>query len=231
MEKNSFCIFSKTITVKLLIGCLAICLGITSYYFATSKNTLKLNDKPKTNSTSTIPKKSAIIKLNNVKQMGIQLAHYAKSNKYNNEYFFLIDMKIHSGKKRFYIYNILIDSIEHSGLVTHGGGSGEYETATSFSNVPNSAATSLGKYKIGIEYNGKFGMAFKLHGLDKSNSKAYERFVVLHAHNCVPMQEVYPMPICTSLGCPTVSPNFLNILKKYIDNSSKPILLYIYKSN
>jgi hypothetical protein len=32
-----------------------------------------------------------------------------------------------------------------------------------------------------------------------------------------------------SLGCPTVSPQFLQTLKTYIDRSGKPVLLYIYR--
>ena len=76
---------------------------------------------------------------------------------------------------------------------------------------------------------GKFGLAYKLYGLDSTNSKAFERFVVLHAHSCVPNEEIDPEPLCQSWGCPTVSPEFLQELKKYIDASEKPILLWIYQ--
>lgn len=153
---------------------------------------------------------------------------YLKANDYCQDFCFLINMKLPSGKKRFLIYDLKNDSIIDAGLVTHGGGSETGTDKLKFSNVPNSSATSLGKYKIGNEYNGKFGMAFKLHGLETTNSKAFERFVVLHAHSCVPDNEVAPFPICTSLGCPTVSPVFLTVLKKHIDESDKPVLLGIY---
>jgi hypothetical protein len=215
--------------LKLIICCTAVCIGIASFFYATSKNVLNIASV-KTKPTSSIaPKAKIVIPKNTVKIQANKIASYAKLNGYNTEYCFLIDMKIPSGKKRFYIYNLIADSIEHTGLVTHGGGSGAYDEALTFSNIPNSAATSLGKYKIGVEYSGKFGMAFKLLGLDKTNSKAFERFVVLHGHSCVPSYEIYPEGICTSLGCPTVNPNFLNTLKKYIDNSAKPMLLWIYK--
>ncbi len=71
-------------------------------------------------------------------------------------------------------------------------------------------------------------MAFKLHGLDDSNNKAFERFVVLHSHSCVPAIEVYPLQICENLGCPTVNPIFLSILKKYINKADKPVVLFIF---
>jgi hypothetical protein len=152
---------------------------------------------------------------------------YLKQNNFCEEYCFLVDMKIAPGKKRFFIYDLIKDTIIDAGLVTHGGGSETKSDSLVFCNTPSSGSTSLGKYKIGVEYSGQFGMAFKLHGLEASNSKAFERFVVLHSHSCVPAEEVYPSPICTSLGCPTVNPSFLPTLKKYIDKSDKPVMLWI----
>jgi L,D-transpeptidase catalytic domain len=156
------------------------------------------------------------------------LKKYLKANNFNTTHCFLIDMKIESGKKRFFVYNVLKDSVEIAGLVTHGSGT-EGSDIIQFSNQPNSLCTSLGKYKIGKSYIGNFGMAYKLYGLDKSNSNAFNRFVVLHSHNCVPSGEVYPHNICVSWGCPTVAPSFLNQLQAYIDKSAKPILLEIRK--
>lgn len=158
-----------------------------------------------------------------------QLAkNYTEVQGLNTDHVFLLDMRLPSGKKRFFIYNLLRDSIEFAGLVTHGSGSDNGTADLEFSNTPNSHSTSLGKYRIGKSYRGSFGLAYKLYGLDKTNSKAFERFVVLHGHSCVPNGDVYPLQICLSYGCPTVSPPFLNSLKEYIDRSSKPILMWIY---
>ena len=150
------------------------------------------------------------------------------AGKYSTRYCFLADMSVASGKKRFFVYNLETDSIEQSGLVTHGSGTDRNGDALFFSNEPGSNCTSLGNYAIGNAYMGRFGLAYKLHGLDKGNSNAFSRFVVLHAHACVPDKEIYPFTICLSLGCPTVSPGFLEVLKKYIEEESKPILLSIY---
>ena len=128
---------------------------------------------------------------------------------------------------RFFVYNLVKDSVEIAGLVAHGSGIANSDTP-GFSNTPNSYCTSLGKYKIGKSYNGKYGLAYKLYGLDKTNSKAFERFVVLHAHACVPNGEVSPLPICESWGCPTVSPSFLTLLKSYLDGAAKPVMLWVY---
>jgi len=128
----------------------------------------------------------------------------------------------------FFVYNLVKDSVEIAGLVTHGSGSGNGADELIFSNVKNSNCTSIGKYKVGTSYTGNFGLAYKLYGLDNTNSNAFDRFVVLHSHACVPNNEVNPLPICVSLGCPTVSPAFLNSLKTYLDESLRPILLWIY---
>lgn len=141
---------------------------------------------------------------------------------------FLLDMRIHSGMKRFFIYNLKRDSVEMAGLVTHGSGSQADSEELVFSNQSNSYCTSLGRYKVGKSYIGSFGMAYKLHGLDESNNNAFNRCVVLHGHDCVPNGDVYPAGICLSLGCPTVSPAFLTRLQQYIDSSKRPLMLWIY---
>ena len=163
-----------------------------------------------------------------LKDKAATIRNYVETGNYNTTVCFLIDMRMSSGKKRFFVYNLEKDSVEMAGLVTHGSGSDKAGSAVFFSNVTGSNCTSLGKYKIGKSYNGKFGLAYKLYGLDKTNSNAFERFVVLHSHSCVPESEIFPAAICESWGCPTVSPAFLQSLKKYIDHSEKPILLNIY---
>ena len=168
--------------------------------------------------------KNVLIRL---KQKAEDIALYAKEHAYNSQYCFMVDMKIESGKKRFFVYNLKKDSVELSGLVTNGSGKTS-SGSTQFSNVPNSLCTSLGKYKIGNSYMGRFGLAFKLYGLDNTNSKAFDRFVVLHSHSCVPNEETAPFPICESWGCPTVAPAFLTQLKTYIDKAGQPVLLNIY---
>jgi hypothetical protein len=168
------------------------------------------------------------IDVNSLHKKAATIKQYASKNNCSDEYCFLVNMKLPSGKNRFFIYNLKTDSVIDSGLVTHGGGSETNTDSLVFSNIPNSGSTSIGKYKVGSEYFGKFGLAYKLHGLDSSNSNAFERFVVLHSHACVPANEVDPFGICTSLGCPTVNPDFLQTLKIYIHKSQKPLLLWIY---
>lgn len=152
----------------------------------------------------------------------------AGNSRYNSNIVFLADLKIMSGKNRFFVYNLKLNKIADQGLMAHGSGSetgigGELK----FSNIPNSYASSLGKYEIGHHYIGKFGKAYKLNGLDKTNDKALERFIVLHHFEKVPYEEQSD-PICNSLGCPMLNETFFNRLEKIIDHSEKPMLLMLY---
>ena len=157
-----------------------------------------------------------------------QARSFAIKNGFNDSICFLIDMKIASGNKRFFVYDIKNDSIISSGLVTHGRCNQMWLEGRKYGNEPGCGCTSLGKYKIGNAYNGRFGLAYKLHGLDKTNNNAFKRFVVLHSHDCVPASEVSD-EICQSDGCPTVSPDFLQELRLLINNSRNPVLLWIFE--
>ncbi|MEO7444900.1 MAG: murein L,D-transpeptidase catalytic domain-containing protein [Ferruginibacter sp.] len=170
------------------------------------------------------------VALERLKPQADAVKAYIAANNYNTEYVFLIDMSIPSGKKRFFIYNLKTDQIIESALVTHGFGSrvrGSDESLQ-FSNEASSLQTSLGRYKIGSSYNGNFGLSYKLFGLDKTNSNAYARAIVIHAHKSIPTTEIYPVLIGESFGCPSVAPSFLDTLTKYIKGSSKPVMMWIY---
>jgi len=51
---------------------------------------------------------------------------------------------------------------------------------------------------------------------------------MLHAYECAPGSGFFPLPVCESWGCATVSPALLTLLKTYIDGSVKPMLLWIH---
>ena len=183
------------------------------------------------NANNSIYKKEAESKkpiIEKLKKKSIDAVSYVQKNGYNEYICFLIDMTLPSGENRFFVYNMTKDTIQNAGLVTHGRCDEMWLQGRKYSNEPGCGCSSLGKYKIGYSYNGTFGLAYKLYGLEKTNSNAFKRFVVLHSHKCVPENAVRD-EICQSNGCPTVSPNFLKELRPIIDKSSKPILLWIYE--
>lgn len=160
---------------------------------------------------------------------------YCTKNNLNPNYAVLIDMSIHSGKKRLFLVDLQNDSIVLSGLCAHGCGNsewGEDGTADSpvFSNVPESHCSSLGKYKIGKRGYSSWGINvnYKLHGLESTNSNAYSRLIVLHSWDRVTEEEVYPEGAPEGWGCPAVSNAVMKQLDRFIQQQPGALLMWMY---
>jgi hypothetical protein len=82
---------------------------------------------------------------------------------------------------RFHIVDLGSGTVK-SHLVAHGKGSDPQHTGwlQRFSNKEGSEATSSGTYRTGDFYVGQHGRSMRLHGLDASNSNAYDRAIVVH---------------------------------------------------
>lgn len=149
-------------------------------------------------------------------------------SKYNTKIAFFVDMRIPSGKNRFFVYDLVNNKIIDQGLVAHGSGS---ETGVKgslrFSNTPNSNCTALGRYSIQKCYKGNFGKSYKLDGLDETNNNALKRAIVLHYYSAVPYEE-QDYYISNSHGCPMVNEQFFKRIEKIIDTSKSNIILDIY---
>ncbi len=154
--------------------------------------------------------------------------NFVKGTKYNPELAIFINFRIPSNKFRFFIYDLKNHKILEKAIVAHGSGSVVKGTKDLvFSNTENSYQSSLGKYEIGSSYKGTFGKAYRLKGIDKTNSNALKRAIVLHSYYCISDVETKELA-CLSLGCPMLSPNFFKVAEKYIDTSKKPIIIYAF---
>ncbi|HMI06984.1 MAG TPA: murein L,D-transpeptidase catalytic domain family protein [Flavobacterium sp.] len=159
---------------------------------------------------------------------------FCKKQGFNEDYYFLIDLSIHSGKNRFFVYDFNQKKITGKNLVTHGScdvienHEDKWEKAR-FNNADNSHCSAIGKYRIGKRDYSSWGIKVKywLHGLDASNKNAEQRVVVLHSWSAVSDTEVYPDYSPLSWGCPAVSDDFMRILDAKLQASKKPVLLWI----
>ena len=174
--------------------------------------------------TSPLPENTTMINI-----LAKKINNYAIENGFSTEYCFLIDMSLPGGRKRFFVYDLVKNSIVYSGLVAHGSCNQTFLSRPRFSNTLSCGCSSLGKYKVGEFYRGQYGKSFRLYGLDNCNSNAYKRAVVIHGYGCVPDEEIYPRVLCNSLGCVMVSYNFFDRLSHIIEKSGKPIILWIYQ--
>lgn len=121
-----------------------------------------------------------------LEQKAVAAKLFIQKKGFNPTICFLLDMSLPSGQDRFFIYDLGKGNVKSSGLVAHGNCFESWLEGRRYSNLVGSGCTSLGKYKIGLPYTGKFGYSYKLYGLDSSNKKAYERTVVLHSHPVSP---------------------------------------------
>ncbi len=211
---------------RILFLSLALFLGFIVTAAAWYYTKLKPGSSPHT--AAAVSNKALLTRLN---AHAKPLLAYAKEQRYNTSICFLVDMNIESGKNRFFVYDLKKNKVLDAGLVAHGRCNKNWLSGRQYGNEVGCGCTSLGKYKIGNPYTGRFGRAYKLFGLDATNSNAFKRFVVLHSYTAVPNAEVDPAPICQSDGCPMVSAAFLQKLGQLIDKSPQPILLYIYDKN
>lgn len=156
---------------------------------------------------------------------------FCKKNKMDTSIAIMVDMSIHSGKNRFFVYDFKRKEITIEGLCAHGVGGGSTPTKPVFSNKEGSYCTSLGKYKVkGRAYsNWGINVHYKMYGLEKTNSNAFKRIVVLHSYSPVPNQEIYPQTLFgQSAGCPVLSDATMRKIDELLKTRKKPVLLWIY---
>lgn len=124
----------------------------------------------------------------------------------------IADFAQQSALPRFHFANLENGTVR-SFYVAHGRGSDPEHCGylQSFSNVMGSNATSRGAYLTCEWYNGKYGTSIRLEGLDRDNSQALQRAIVMH-----PASYAAPSMISTygklgrSEGCFAMAPEQFN---------------------
>ena len=160
---------------------------------------------------------------------------YCKKHNFEQDYCLLLNMKLHSGVHRFFVWDFIKDTISYSCLVGHGCGDQPWsldrtKTNPSFSNEEESHCSSLGKYKIGQRGVSQWGVKIKytLHGLDASNSNAAKRFIVFHSWDAMTDEELFPAGSPEGWGCPTISNTSFKHLDPRLKASKKSVLMWMY---
>lgn len=169
----------------------------------------------------------------NLSHKRIEVAYnYCKIHHMNTDIIAFCDFSIHSGKKRFIIYDTHKKKIVFSSLCAQGKGYDNI-SKSQFSNRVGSYCSSLGFYQIGYYHKMRIGCgSYILKGLSNTNSNALKRGILIHPYFTVSDLPVYPFPTSKSAskGCFVLSPIKFYLLKKLIrKHRNKPILLYAYK--
>lgn len=159
---------------------------------------------------------------------------FCKQNALNEDFYFLVDLSVHSGKNRFFVYDFKQKKIVDQNLVTHGtcdvfGDNPKMFEQVKYSNKLDSHCSASGKYKVGKRDYSAWGIKIKywLKGLETTNDNAEKRVVVLHSWEAVSDKEIFPDYSPLSWGCPAVSDNFMEKLDNRLKEAQKPVLLWI----
>jgi L,D-transpeptidase catalytic domain len=93
----------------------------------------------------------------------------------------IVDFSLPSFEPRFFLVDMVSGKVR-SFLLAHGVGSDPDHDGylKTFSNEPNSKATSRGSFITHDWYDGKHGTSLRLTGLDPDNSNADDRAIVVH---------------------------------------------------
>lgn len=170
-----------------------------------------------------------------IQKKAYEALKYCQENNLNTKQCVLIDMNIHSGKYRLFVWDFLTNKIIQQGICCHGScdgstGPGYTPYQPKFNNTSSSFCSSLGKYKIGKRGWSNWGINvnYKLHGLETTNSKAFERIIVLHSYTLVPNKECFPEYAPTSWGCPMVSDEMMRYLDKRL-KTNENCLMWVFE--
>jgi hypothetical protein len=139
---------------------------------------------------------------------------------------FLVDMRIHSSKKRGFLINTKTGATK-AYHVAHGSGTGDGKgNAFKFSNTKDSHMSSLGLYVTGQTYSGKHGYSLKMKGLESTNSNAMKRHIVMHGATYMTKGFINKYGRAgRSWGCPAVAPKHN---KELVDKLKNGSLIYIH---
>lgn len=140
----------------------------------------------------------------------------------------LVDYSVPSGLNRLYVWDFQKKKVIYECMAAHGEGHGEpRKAAPKFSNEENSWLSSLGKCRIAERYDGQFGIAYRLDGLEESNSNVRKRCVVLHAYSTILPFQIYPFRSARSKGCVMISPRAMKKIDTML-KGKKGVLLETY---
>ena len=95
------------------------------------------------------------------------------------DYAVFIDYSLPVFRKRLWIVNLKNNEVVLNCHVAHAYNSGKIYP-TKFSNTISSNISSKGAFVTGFDYDGNYGHAMKIHGLEKENNNVFDRTIVFH---------------------------------------------------
>lgn len=162
-----------------------------------------------------------------ISQRAAKLLDFCRDGGYNKEIAILVDMGRHSGLNRFVVWSFGTQRPIMVCPVSHGSGSAKSHQRSAharFSNDEGTHLSSLGRALIAERYEGCYGVAYRLDGLDKTNSNLRSRCVVLHGWKHTTSFPIYPLATVGSFGCPVLSRKMLARVDRILQDHSRVVM-------
>ena len=159
------------------------------------------------------------------------LREFCRKEGYNTDVALFVDMSRHSGRRRFVAWSFEQGTPIFMCPVSHGSGAKESHVRSryaQFSNDDGSHLSSLGRALVAERYEGRYGVAYRLDGLEESNSNLRPRCVVLHGWEHTTSYPIFPRSTVGSHGCPVLSRRMMRRLDEVLQSRQR-VVIEIFK--
>ena len=146
--------------------------------------------------------------LKHIRERVCMLRAWCSCRGYNSRIALFVDLSLHSGRNRFVVWDFEAEKPLLICPVSHGSGSERSHVRSAyarFSNEDGSHLSSLGRAVVAERYEGRYGVAYRLDGLEATNSNLRSRCVVLHGWEHTTSFPMFPFATVGSFGCPVLS--------------------------
>lgn len=165
--------------------------------------------------------------LSHIRERVCMLRAWCYRHDYNTRIAIFVDLSLHSGRNRFVVWDFDKEQPLLICPVSHGSGSEKSHKRSAYASISNedgSHLSSVGRALVAERYEGRYGVAYRLDGLDSSNSNMRSRCVVLHSWEYTTSFPIYPLATVGSFGCPVISRKMMARLDSILLRESRVVM-------
>ena len=165
--------------------------------------------------------------LRHIAERKCMLRAWCQRHDYNMKIAIFVDLSLHSGRNRFVVWDFEGERPLLVCPVSHGSGSAKPHRRTAYAKISNedgSHLSAVGRALVAERYEGRYGVAYRLDGLDSSNSNLRSRCVVLHSWRYTTSFPIFPLPTVGSFGCPVISRKMMSRLDAILSEHSRVVI-------
>lgn len=165
--------------------------------------------------------------IDRISERAASLLDYCHTKGYNTRIAIFIDLARHSGRRRFVVWSFEQQAPILIAPVSHGSGSMKSHVRSAYARLSNddgSHLSSEGRALVAERYEGRYGVAYRLDGLEATNSNLRPRCVVLHGWEHTTSYPIWPRATVGSFGCPVLSQRMMHRVDELLRCESNVVM-------